>query len=107
MEIFEPQTRRVLVKNQNYWDKDNIFIDRINMTYNQEAATLGPELFARGEVDYAGIPASLVEEWMQDPSKKDMIRPNRTSFYTYFYALNFDPQFDAEYEPEKLEDCSK
>ncbi|NLV89451.1 MAG: peptide ABC transporter substrate-binding protein [Tissierellia bacterium] len=100
MEIFEPQTRRVLVKNQNYWDKDNIFIDRINMTYNQEAATLGPELFARGEVDYAGIPASLVEEWMQDPSKKDMIRPNRTSFYTYFYALNFDPQFDAEYEPE-------
>ncbi|MFA5576236.1 MAG: peptide ABC transporter substrate-binding protein [Tissierellaceae bacterium] len=100
METFEPQTRRVLVKNQNYWDKDNVFIDKIKMTYNQEAATLGPELFLRGEIDYADVPASLVEEWMKDPEKKDMIRPNRTSFYTYFYALNFDPKFEAEYEPD-------
>lgn len=100
METFEPQNRRVLVKNPTYWDKDNVFIDRIKMTYNQEAATLGPELFVRGEVDYADIPSSLVEEWMQDPSKKDLIRPNRTSFYTYFYALNFNPKFDEEYEPE-------
>ncbi|NLY86089.1 MAG: peptide ABC transporter substrate-binding protein [Tissierellia bacterium] len=100
MEVFEPQSRRILVKNENYWDKDNVFIDRIVMTYNQEAATLGPELFVRGEVDYSGIPASLVEEWMQDPARKDLIRPNRTSFYSYFYALNFDPKFDEEYEPE-------
>ncbi|MCK9445007.1 MAG: peptide ABC transporter substrate-binding protein [Tissierellaceae bacterium] len=100
METFEPQTRRVLVKNESYWDKDNVFIDKIKMTYNQEAATLGPELFLRGEIDYADVPASLVEEWMKDSEKKDMIRPNRTSFYSYFYALNFDPKFEAEYEPE-------
>lgn len=100
METFEPQTRRILVKNQQYWDKDNIFIDKIKDTYNQESATLAPELFLRGEVDYADIPASLVEEWMKDPAKKDSVRPNRTGFYTYFYALNFDPKFDAEYEPD-------
>ena len=30
-----------------------------------------------------------------------MIRPVRQSgFYTYFWAFNFDPQFDAEFEPE-------
>lgn len=100
METFEPQTRRVLVKNEQYWDKDNIFIDKIKMTYNQEAATLAPELFLRGEIDYADISASLIEEWMKDPEKKDLVRPNRTGFYTYFYALNFDPKFDAEYEPD-------
>ena len=100
METFEPQTRRILVKNQEYWDKDNIFIDRIKETYNQESATLSPELFLRGEIDYAEIPASLIEEWMKDSTKKDLVRPIRTNFYTYFYALNFDPKFDAEYEPD-------
>ncbi|SHE46670.1 oligopeptide transport system substrate-binding protein [Tissierella praeacuta DSM 18095] len=100
METFEPQTKRILVANKDYWDKDNIFIDKIKMTYNKEAATLGPELFLREEIDHTEISASLVEEWIKDPDKKHMFRPQRTSFYTYFYALNFDPKFDAEYEPE-------
>ncbi len=100
LDIFEPQTRRVLVKNQNYWDKDKIFIDKIKQVYNQEAATLAPEMFVRGETDYADIPASSVEEWMADPAKKELIRPNRTGYYTYFYALNFMPTFEKEYEPD-------
>ena len=100
LDIFEPQTRRILVKNENYWDKDNIFIDKIRQVYNQEAATLAPEMFVRGETDYADIPSSAVEEWMSDPAKKDLIRPNRTGYYTYFYALNFNPTFDKEFEPD-------
>lgn len=100
METFEPQNRRVLVANENYWDKENIHIKKIISIYNKEAATLAPELLLRGEVDYASIPSSIIDEWMKDSKKKDMIRPNRTGFYTYFYALNFDPQFPAEYEPE-------
>ncbi|KAB3535424.1 peptide ABC transporter substrate-binding protein [Alkaliphilus pronyensis] len=100
MEIFEPQTRRILVKNENYWDKDNIFLTKINYLYNKESATLAPELFARGEIDYAAIPSSIIDEWMKDSKKKEMVRPNRTSFYTYFYALNFDPKFDEQYEPD-------
>ena len=100
METFEPQTRRVLVKNEEYWDKDNVFLTKINYLYNKESATLAPELFARGETDYADIPSSIIDEWMKDSKKKEMVRPNRTSFYTYFYALNFDPQFAEEYEPD-------
>jgi oligopeptide transport system substrate-binding protein len=100
MESFEPQTRRVLVANENYWDKDNIFIKKLNYTYNKEASTLAPELFLRGEIDYADIPSTVLDEWMKDPEKKEKVRPNRTSFYSYFYAFNFDPKFAAEYEPE-------
>ncbi len=100
METFEPQTRRVLVANPNYWDKENIFITKINQKYNKESATLAPELFARGEIDYADISSDIIDQWMKDTDKKEMVRPNRTSFYTYFYALNFDPQFDAQYEPD-------
>lgn len=100
LETFEPQTRRVLVANENYWDKENIFISKITQTFNNEAATLAPELFLREEVDYASISSDIIDEWMKDPNKSEMVRPNRTSFYTFFYALNFDPKFDAEYEPE-------
>lgn len=100
LETFEPQTRRILVANEAYWDKENIHIKKISQTYNKEATTLAPELLLRGEIDYADISSSLIDEWMKDPAKKDMVRPNRTGFYTYFYAFNFDPKFPAEYEPD-------
>jgi len=100
MQTFEPQTKRVLVANENYWDKEHVYIKKLNYIYNKEAATLAPELFLRGDIDYADIPASVLDEWMKDPEKKDLIRPNRTNFYTYFYAFNFNPHFAAEFEPE-------
>ena len=100
MEAFEPQTRRALVANETYWDKENIYIKKINQTYNKEATTLAPELLLRGEIDYADIPSSVIDEWMKDATKKEMVRPNRTGFYTYFYCLNFDPKFAKEFEPD-------
>ncbi|HWL11407.1 MAG TPA: peptide ABC transporter substrate-binding protein [Ureibacillus sp.] len=100
LDKFEPQNERVLVKNAAYWDKENVLIDRIRYKYNKEAGTVAPELFLRGEVDSAEIPTSVIDEWMNDEEKKSQVRQSRNNFYTYFYALNFDPQFDAQYEPE-------
>ena len=100
LDKFAPQNERVLVKNDKYWDKENVLIERIRYKYNKEAATVAPELFLRGEVDRALIPTSVIDEWMNNDEKKDKVRQSRNNFYSYFYALNFDPQFDAEYEPE-------
>ena len=100
LDSFEPQQERVLVKNETYWDKDNVLIERIRSKYNKEAATVAPELFLRGEIDGATIPTSIIDEWLNSDDKKDQVRQSQNNFYTYFYALNFDPQFDAEYEPE-------
>lgn len=100
LETFEPQTRRVFVANENYWDKENVHIKKLNYIYNKEASTLATELYLRGEITGTSIPASSIDEWMNDPEKKAQIRPGQTSFYTYFYAFNFDPQFDEEYEPD-------
>ena len=100
METFEPQNKRILVANKDYWDKENIFISKINETYNKESSTLSPELFIRGEIDYTDISSDIIDEWMKDSTKAEMVRPNRTTVYTYFFALNFDPQFDAEFEPD-------
>ncbi len=100
LQNFEPQNIREFVKNEQYWDKDNVHIGRLTYRYNKEAGQLAPELFLRGEISATGIPTAVLDGWMEDPEKAAMVRPANTSFYTYWYAFNFDPQFDAEYEPE-------
>ena len=101
LSTFEPQQKRVYTKNAANWDADNVFITTIEQTYNKEAGTISPELFRRGEIDEASITSTIAADWLSDPETADLIRPVRqSSFYSYFFAFNFDPQFDAEYEPE-------
>ena len=97
----KPQDKRVYTKNESYWDAEHVYITSIQQTYNKEASTLSPELYLRGEVDDADITSVIAAEWLADPEKADMIHPVRqVGQYTYFYTFNFDPQFDAAYEPE-------
>lgn len=96
----EPQVQREFVKNEQYWDKGNVHIPRLYYKYNKEASTLGPELFLRGEISVSSVPIATAEQWLKDPTKKDNLRPGTTSFYTYFYAFNFEPKFAKEYEPD-------
>jgi len=100
LQTYEPQNSRVLVANDKYWDKTNVFIKKLTYTYNKEAATLSPELFTRGEITDATIPTASIDEWMNDPTKKETVRPIATTFYTFFYAFNFNPKFDVKYQPE-------
>lgn len=100
LEVYEPQSRRVLTKNENYWDKENIFIEKINYRYNKEASAVAQELYLRGEISDLTISSAMLDEWMNDPDKLNMLRPGRPSFYTFFFALNFDPQYDAQYGPD-------
>ena len=101
LSTFEPQQKRVYSKNATNWDADNILIETIEQTYNKEASTLSPEMYARGEIDSADITSTIAAEWLSDETKADLIRPVRQSgFYSYWMLFNFDPQFDAEYEPE-------
>ena len=100
LDSFEPQVGRTLVKNDKYWDRDHVYIRRMNFKYNKEASTLAPELFLRGEISSVALPSSLIDSWMKDPAKKAIVRPAETSSYTYFYTFNFNPTFEAQYEPE-------
>jgi len=101
MADYQPQTKRVYEKNEHYWDKDNVHIKKIVMTYNAEAKTLAPEMFLRGEIDAAPISTSILDEWMKNPKTKDIVIPGRPdTTYMYYYAFNYDPQFEAEYQPD-------
>ena len=98
---FEPEQKRVLTANESYWDKENVFITSIQQTYNKEASTLSPEMYRRGEIDSASIDSTIAAEWLSNPETAELIHPVRqTGFYSYYYSFNFNPQFDAEYEPE-------
>lgn len=96
---FQPQVQRVLTKNPTYWDKDKVYLDTVQMTYNAEAATLATTMYLQGEVDEAEISANLLSSLMS--SYSDQIHSSRPdTSYSYWYLFNFDPQFDAKYEPE-------
>ncbi|MDD6838962.1 MAG: peptide ABC transporter substrate-binding protein [Clostridiales bacterium] len=101
LSTFKPQEKRIYTKNVNNWDAEHIYIESIEQTYNAEASTIAPELFLRGEVDYADIGSDIVADWLSDPEKSQMISSSRvTGDYSYFFGFNFEPTFDAEYEPE-------
>lgn len=101
MSEFEPQNHRTLVKNPTYWDKDNVFIDKLEFRYNASATTLGPESFLRGEVDYAELDASLLSAWQSDPEKQNQLSASRPSVaFSYFFCFNFEPRFDESLDPD-------
>lgn len=100
VEAFEPEFYRYDVKNPLYWDKDNVFIERIENTYNAEAETLAPELFLRGQINYAKIPTAMVDDWLATPEKAQYLQPLTAERTTYWYAVNFWPTYDAKYDPE-------
>lgn len=101
MSEFAPQDHRTLVKNPTYWDKDNVFIDRLELRYNSTAGTIGPEQFIRGEGDYAELDASLLTSWLTDDNTYNMVSSSRPNVsYSYFYVFNFEPRFDASLDPD-------
>ena len=98
---YEPQNQRVLTKNAAYWDVDAVHIDSVEFKYNAEANSVATTMYLAGDVDYADVSADLLTAMMADPEYADDIHPTRgDTSYSYWYLFNFDPNFDAEYEPE-------
>lgn len=93
--------RYTMVKNEQYWDKDKVYITSLENTYNREASTISGEMYLRGELESASITNTMAQSWLADPETADYVHPSRiTPSYSYFFSFNFDPQFDEEYEPD-------
>jgi len=101
MTTFEPQVERILEANEKYWDRENVHITRIEYIYNAQEVTLSPTMFQSGEVDFAIIGSDILDEWLNNDATKALVCPSPIGVdYSYFYAFNFDPQFDEVFEPE-------
>ena len=77
-----------------------ISIGRLNYKYYSEANSIGAELFTRGEINDFLLPGSILDEWMEDPEKKEMISPNNLTNMSYFIGFNFDPNYYETFKPE-------
>ena len=101
LSTYEPQEKHVLTKNESYWDKDNVHIGTITSTYNADASSVEAAMYKSGEIDTASISADLLDSWLKDDAVKDQVHGSRPDVsFSYFYCFNFDPEFDAEYEPD-------
>ncbi len=96
-----PQEKRTLVKNEKYWDKDNVHIDIINSKYKKDMSEITPEIFLSGEVDQTLIIVEMMDKWMSDPDAASQVHSMRPDIaYSYFYGFNFKPEFGEKYEPD-------
>lgn len=101
LSTYEPQNQRILTKNASYWEPDAVHIDTVEFKYNAEASSVATTMYLAGDIDSADVSADLLTAMMADPQYADDIHPSRSSTsYSYWYLFNFDPNFDAEYEPE-------
>jgi oligopeptide transport system substrate-binding protein len=85
-----------LVKNEHYWDIDNVKIDNITMLKVADATT-SLEMFKRNEIDSVSI-NSLQIQSLLGSEYEDNIYTDMKSTVNYWFALNFEsvnPEFDA------------
>ena len=100
MDEFAPQQIHVYVKNPNYWDAENVHIERVERKYNAEAGTLAPTMFINGEIDYTEISSDLLAEWMSNEDTAKLVSPTiKQTNYSFYFGFNFEPMFDEQYEP--------
>ncbi|MGE5704993.1 MAG: peptide ABC transporter substrate-binding protein [Clostridia bacterium] len=94
MEAWEHKSKMVLVKNENYWDKEAVKLDKIEFSMVEDENT-ELSMFENGEIDWAGHPlSSLPTDAM--PALKDsgklIVHPVAA---TYWYKFNTEkPPFN-------------
>ena len=101
LHYFQPLEKQILVKNPNYWDRDKVYIDRVENVYDSEAATIGVERYEEGLIDKAVVSADKLERYLSMRFHSDEIHGTIPDCsYSYFYVFNFAPSYNEENEPE-------
>ncbi len=101
LSTYEPQNQRIMTKNAAYWEADSVYITSVENKYNAEASSVATTMYLAGDIDAASVSSDLLNAMLADPEYADDIHPTRAdTSYSYWYLFNFDPNFDAEYEPE-------
>ena len=99
---YEPNVKHIFKANPSYWDKGKVYIREYQQNYDADEVTLAPALFRRGEIgEVETINADILKNWYANPETQALLRNNKPDISnSYFYTFNFEPRFDAEYEPE-------
>ena len=78
-----PNNRLVVIKNENYWNKENVFLTKVTFMPIEDTNTAYQE-FKQGEIDWScQPPIALLDQLKLDPSYQVA-----TQLGSYFYYVN-------------------
>lgn len=86
IESWDKGNSMVLVKNDTYWDADNVKLQKVNMTNIKEFATQA-QLFESQELDISGAQTDYIEKWNERADTGEFQKRTGeapSSFYLYF-----------------------
>lgn len=86
IESWDNGNSMVLVKNDTYWDADNVYLQKINMTNIKEFATQA-QLFEAQELDISGSQTDYIEKWNKKADAGEFQKltgEDAGSFYLYY-----------------------
>ena len=86
IESWDNGNSMVLVKNETYWDAENVYLEKINMTDIQEFATQA-QLFEAQELDISGAQQDYIDKWIEKADAGEfqkLIGEDTGVFYLYF-----------------------
>ncbi|MFJ8237781.1 peptide ABC transporter substrate-binding protein [Ureibacillus sp. NPDC094379] len=83
-----------LEKSENYWDKENVALDKVNISMVENETTAGT-MFDAGEIDFLGAPFQNVSLDAIDRYKKDGTLNVEDLASIYTYKLNTTGEFTS------------
>ena len=86
IESWDNGNSMVLVKNETYWDAENVYLQKINMTNIKEFATQA-QLFEAKELDISGAQTDYIEKWSEQAEAGEFQKltgSDPSVFYLYF-----------------------
>jgi oligopeptide transport system substrate-binding protein len=87
MTRFDPASGTTLAKNEDYWDKDNVAVQRIDCKVVKEVAT-AVNLYEGGELDVvSSITSEYVDQYENTPAFQTVVQ-----FVTWWFAMNFEDE---------------
>lgn len=86
---FDPAKGVVLAKNSNYWDKDSVKVDKVDIKVIKEQGT-ALNLYQSGDLDMAPLSSSDVKNFMGTPEFKAY-----TNFRSYYIQFNLNNEVIA------------
>lgn len=87
IETWKPEQQLILAKNQNYWDKASVKLDKIHFSMiTDEAVAL--TMFENGDLDWVGAPLSSLPIDIGNALEEPVIVNTQAIAGTYFYRFN-------------------
>ena len=88
-----PQEEYVWVKNENYWDAENIHIEKVSGKYNAQADAIAPEMYLRGEIDECNVTTAILDDWMAGENA-DFVHTTMPTGFVQYMLLCFNQKHE-------------